>query len=63
MLNHCRVADFCYNKAVVPHRAGRSSVIDTEEHEILLTPKYLDWLDHALLVAITVQSNDCIQPS
>ena len=25
-------------------------MIDTEEHKILLTPKYFDWLDHSLLV-------------
>ena len=29
----------------------------TEKHEMLLTPKYLDWLDHALLV---VQSSPVI---
>ena len=37
-----------------------ATMIDTEEHEILLVPKYPDWLDHALLV---VQYSDCIQPA
>ena len=35
-------------------------MIDAEEQKMLLTSKYLDWLDHALLI---VQYSDYIQPS